>query len=85
MADRAAAHVGTYTVSTRGQLSLPAGARRRWGLEHGGKVDVLDLGGLVVLVPGGSDAARRLIREAVTPEVYARAVAEIDDPDLAVP
>jgi len=77
-------HVGTYTVSRRGQLVLPARARRRWGLEDGGKVEVVDLGALVVLVPGGTRAARRLLGTLVTDQVYGVAAATIDDPDLAI-
>lgn len=77
-------HVGTYTVSRRGQLVLPARARRRWGLEDGGKVEVVDLGTLVVLVPGGSGAARRLLGSLVTEQVYTAGAASIDDPDLAI-
>lgn len=77
--------VGTYTVSRRGQLVLPVTARRRWGLERGGKVEVVDLESVVVLVPGGSGAARRLLGELLTDEVYAAAAAKIDDPDLVIP
>ena len=77
-------HIGTYTVSRRGQLVLPARARRRWGLERGGKVEVIDVGSLVVLVPGGSKAAQRLLGTLVTDEVYAAAADRIDDPDLTI-
>jgi AbrB family looped-hinge helix DNA binding protein len=55
-----AAHLGTYTVSARGQLSLPAEARRRWGLEEGGPVEIVDLGDAALLVPGGFGAAVEL-------------------------
>lgn len=42
----------TYLVSSSGQMSLPADARRRWKLGHGGPVSVLDLGEVVVVAPG---------------------------------
>lgn len=74
--------MGTYTVSGRGQLSLPAEARRRWGLENGGPVELVDLGGAALLVPGGSGTLRRLLGEIVDAAGYAQLVADIDDPDL---
>jgi len=42
----------TYLLSSSGQMSLPAGARRRWHLEKGGQVSVVDLGDIVVVAPG---------------------------------
>jgi hypothetical protein len=42
----------TYLVSSSGQMSLPADARRRWKLDRGGPVAVLDLGNVVVVAPG---------------------------------
>jgi bifunctional DNA-binding transcriptional regulator/antitoxin component of YhaV-PrlF toxin-antitoxin module len=46
-----------YRVSSVGQMTLPAEARRRWGVARGGEVEVADLGfAVVVLPPGGSDA-----------------------------
>jgi AbrB family looped-hinge helix DNA binding protein len=73
----------TVKVSHRGQLSLPSAARHRWGIQEGGSVGVIDLGGALLLVPGGLDAAREALREAVAPGRYEEAVAEISDPDLA--
>ena len=32
-------------------MSIPAAVRRRWGLDHGGRVTVVDLGDAVVLLP----------------------------------
>ena len=72
----------SYLVSRRGQLSLPADARHRWGLDDGGRVDVFDLGESIVILPGGDRSARRSLAAALTADRYARAVAEIDDPDL---
>lgn len=70
-------------VSNRGQMCLPAPARRRWGLEAGGSVGVIDLDGSLLLVPGGLEAARQAIREAVAGGRYEAAVASLNDEDLA--
>ncbi len=45
-----------YRVSSRGQFSLPASARRRWGIERGGEVELFDLGDAVVMLPGSAIA-----------------------------
>ncbi len=74
---------GAFRVSPRGQLSLPADVRRRWGIEAGGSVEMIDLGRSVLLVPGGTGTLRRMVGEVVTPELYEELLAEIDDPDLA--
>ncbi len=63
-------------------MSLPAEARHRWGITDGGTVEVFDLDGALLLVPGKSDAIRTAIRQAVRNGSYEKAVAEIDDPDL---
>lgn len=71
-----------YRVSASGQLSLPADARRRWGLADGGVVEAVDLGFGVLLLPEG--AADDLRRELLpSPDEHARFVADLDDPDLA--
>ena len=49
---------GDLRVSSRGQMSLPAEARRRWGFEDGGTVGYLDLGDSILLVPGGVQKLR---------------------------
>jgi len=72
----------TARVSARGQLSLPAAARHRWGIADGGEVGVLDLGDAILLLPGGMAAARAALGEAIADGRYAAAVAEITDPDL---
>jgi len=41
----------TVTVSARGQMVLPAAIRRRYGISEQSKVELLDLGKEVVLVP----------------------------------
>ena len=71
-----------YLVSTSGQMSLPAAVRHRWNLEHGGKVDVLDLGFGVLTVPKGD--ARRLLNDLLSADDHATFVDSLrDDPDLA--
>lgn len=75
--------VTTVRVSSRGQMSLPASARHRWGVEDGGQVGVIDLDGALLLVPGGIEAARHALRDAISGGRYERAVAAIDDRDLS--
>ena len=74
---------GDLRVSARGQMSLPATARRRWGLDYGGKVGFLDIGDAVLLVPGGVEALRREILESVSDQDWEFARAGFGDPDLA--
>jgi bifunctional DNA-binding transcriptional regulator/antitoxin component of YhaV-PrlF toxin-antitoxin module len=73
----------SFRVSGRGQLSLPAEVRRRWGIEDGGSVEMIDLGTSVLLIPGGAGTLRRMVGEIVTPELYEELLQAIDDPDLA--
>jgi bifunctional DNA-binding transcriptional regulator/antitoxin component of YhaV-PrlF toxin-antitoxin module len=74
--------VQEYLVSSSGQMSLPAKARHRWGLDRGGPVDVIDLGFGVLTVPSGE--GRRLLGDLVGREEHAAFVATLsDDPDLA--
>jgi len=75
------AGVQEYVVSASGQLSLPAPARHRWGLDQGGAVDVLDLGFAVMMLPRGT--AKELFGDLVSREQHADFVASLaDDPDL---
>ena len=74
---------GDVRVSQRGQMSLPAEARHRWGLDGGGEVGYLDVGDAVILVPGGVDDLRRRLLEAVTDGDWAFARGGHGDPDLA--
>lgn len=69
-----------YTVSASGQLSLPAVVRRRWHLERGGAVDVVDLGFGVLTVPAG--AARRLLGSVLPADAHYHNVEMESDPDL---
>ena len=71
-----------FRVSSSGQMSLPAAARRRWGLDDGGPVDVLDLGFGVLTVPRGEGA--RLLDDLLSRDEHAAFVRSLaDDPDLA--
>lgn len=74
--------VKAYVVSSSGQMSLPATARRRWKLDKGGPVDVLDLGFGVLTVPKGE--GRRLLDDLLSRDDHAAFVRSLDDdPDLA--
>ncbi len=77
------ANSGNLKVSERGQMSLPATARRRWGLDDGGPVGYLDLGDAVLIVPGGVDRLRAAVLDAVTEDDWDRARAGFGDPDMA--
>jgi AbrB family looped-hinge helix DNA binding protein len=68
-------------VSKSGQMSVPAGVRRRWGLTDGGRVSVIDLGDAVVLLPPG--ARNKLLDDALSSEDHLAFVSSPDDPDLA--
>lgn len=68
-------------VSHRGQTSLPADLRHRWGIEGGGEIGVIDLGGAALIVPGGVYVARQELRR-VLKERYEGGLAVIEDPDL---
>ena len=71
-----------YLVSSSGQMSLPADVRRRWRLEKGGPVDVIDLDFAVMVLPRGQ--GRRLLRDLLSAEEQAAFVASLkDDEDLA--
>lgn len=70
-----------FLVSTSGQMSVPAAVRRRWGLDEGGRVTVIDLGDALVVLPAG--ARQELLAAALSAEDHLRFVAGIDDPDLA--
>lgn len=70
----------TFRVSTSGQMSLPAPARHRWNLDHGGEVDVIDLGFGVLTLPAGR--AGEILDRIIPAEIHYAAVAAEDDPDL---
>jgi bifunctional DNA-binding transcriptional regulator/antitoxin component of YhaV-PrlF toxin-antitoxin module len=74
--------VSKARVSYRGQTSLAAALRRRWGIENGGEVGIIDLGDAALVVPGGVDPARRELRRVLS-ERYELGLAAIEEPDLA--
>ncbi len=78
--------VAEFRVSDRGQMALPAEARRRWKLNDGGSVEVADLGGALLIVPAGRGGLKALLREAIEEAGgYAKLAAEVaaNEPDLA--
>ncbi len=76
-------HSGELRVSLRGQMSLPASTRHRWGLVDGGDVAYLDLGDAILLVPGGVTDLRRQLFAAVTDQDWEDARAGFGDDELA--
>ena len=83
MYDDAMTTTGDVRVSQRGQMSLPASTRHRWGLDHGGEVGYLDIGDAVILVPGGVKQLQRQLLDAVSSEDWERARSGFGDQDLA--
>lgn len=76
-------NTGDVRVSQRGQMSLPASARHRWGLDSGGEVGYLDIGDAVILIPGGVNRLRSQLLEAVMQEDWDRARRGLGDDELA--
>ena len=70
-----------FLVSTSGQMSVPAAVRHRWGLDHGGRVSVVDLGEAVVILPPGG--RQKLLAKVLSAEDHRRFVKGLSDPDLA--
>jgi len=68
-------------VSNRGQTSLPAELRHRWGIDEGGDVGFIDLGNAALVVPGGVTVARSELRRVLR-DRYGMGVGALDDPDL---
>ena len=69
-------------VSNRGQTSLPAELRHRWGIDEGGDVGFIDLGDAALIVPGGVAVARSELRRVLR-DRYSAGVDALNDPDLA--
>jgi bifunctional DNA-binding transcriptional regulator/antitoxin component of YhaV-PrlF toxin-antitoxin module len=69
-------------LRARGQSSVPAELRRRWGIEDGGEIGFIDLGGSALIVPGGVRAARAELRRVLA-DRYEVGIAAIEDPALA--
>jgi AbrB family looped-hinge helix DNA binding protein len=57
--------ISEFKVSNRGQMALPAEARRRWNLDKGGTVEIADLGDALLVVPAGRGGLRALLRTAI--------------------
>lgn len=76
--------VVTTKVSQRGQTSLPAELRHRWGIADGGDVAFIDLGDAALVLPGGMEAAKAEVRRVLATGAYAEGLAALEDPDLAV-
>ena len=75
-----------YKVSERGQMALPAEARRRWGIAEGGTVEVADLGSALIIIPAGSGGLRAMLGDAIAEAGgYASLAANVvaDEPDLS--
>ena len=77
------ANSGELRVSARGQMSLPAQTRRRWGLDAGGEVGYLDIGDAVVIIPGGIKKLRGRLIDAVSEDDWQRARRGFGDGELA--
>jgi len=77
-------NVVTTKVSQRGQTSLPAELRHRWGIADGGELAFIDLGDAALVLPGGMGAAMAEVRRVLAAGAYAEGLAALDDPDLAV-
>src|SRR5438477_1257367 len=78
-----AREVSSAKVSHRGQTSLPAALRRRWGIENGGEIAFVDLGGSALVLPGGTRAARKELRRVLLGGAYEAGVLALGEPDLA--
>lgn len=81
--DRIMTATGDLRISSRGQMSLPAAARRRWRLSAGGEVGYLDLGNALLIVPGGVGALRRQLLEGIAAAGWDEARAGFGDPEIA--
>lgn len=74
---------GELRVSARGQMSLPAQTRHRWGLDAGGQVGYLDIGDAVVIIPGGITKLRGRLIDAVSEQDWKQARRGFGDSELA--
>ncbi len=55
MAPTTAAHTNTATVSAKGWIFIPAPLRRRYHIEPGQEIRIVDYGGVLSLVPAFRD------------------------------
>ena len=74
---------GDLKGSVRGQMSLPAVARHRRGLDDGGSIGFLDVGDAIVLIPGGVDQLRDAALDAVSDSDWVEARGGFGDPAMA--
>lgn len=70
-------------MSDRGQMSLPANARRRWNLTDGGQVGYIDLGDVLLVVPGGVAGLQAELFSSITDDDWTDARDGFGDPELA--
>jgi bifunctional DNA-binding transcriptional regulator/antitoxin component of YhaV-PrlF toxin-antitoxin module len=78
--------IAEFKVSGRGQMALPADARRRWNLDKGGTVEIADLGDVLLIAPAGRGGLRALLRRSVEDAGgYANMAKEVaaEEPELA--
>jgi AbrB family looped-hinge helix DNA binding protein len=78
--------IAEFRVSSRGQMALPAEARRRWNISEGGFVEVADLGDALLIVPAGRSGLRSMLRDAIAETGgNSKLASEVatEDPDLA--
>ena len=47
------------TVSKKGWVVIPADLRRKYGMEPGSRVRIVDYGGVLAIVPGAEDPVRQ--------------------------
>jgi len=64
-------------------MSLPSQVRHRWVLDDGGEVGYLDLGGVVILIPGDVEDLKQQLLEAITDEDWDLARQGFGDRELA--
>jgi hypothetical protein len=64
-------------------MSLPASARHRWGLDEGGELGYVDVGDLIVLIPGGLERLRGQALDAMNEADWEAARTGFGDPDLS--
>lgn len=64
-------------------MSLPAEARHRWGLHEGGPIAYLDLGDVLILIPGRIEDVRAGLLASVMEDDWEQARGGFGDPELA--
>ncbi len=74
---------GDLRVSSRGQMSLPSAARHRWGLDVGGDIGFIDMGEVIVIVPGGIHPLRSALLASVTDDDWNDVRSGLGDAELA--